>query len=101
VNPLNASFDRLKTTWSPWANAHIFVGSAVAAFGRSRALTGFRPIRIPVDLVGVPPAPKSGPCVPAAAHGVFFVMVVIGFRDRHRESRARIARSPRREAVQV
>jgi hypothetical protein len=38
---------------------------------------------------------------PAAVCGVFFVMVLIGFRDRHRQSRARIEPSPQSEAVRT
>jgi nicotinamide mononucleotide transporter len=99
VAQLFIHLDWLKIAWSPWANAYIFVGSAVATFGQSRALTDFWLVWVLVDLVGVPLALKSGLYVSAAVYGVFFVMVVIGFRDWHRESRARIERNPRREVV--
>ncbi|MFD0854301.1 nicotinamide riboside transporter PnuC, partial [Actinomadura adrarensis] len=99
VAQLFIHLDWLKIAWSPWANAYIFVGSAVATFGMSRRLTDFWLVWILVDLVGVPLALKSGLYVSAAVYGIFFVMVVIGFRDWHRESRARIERSPRREVV--
>jgi nicotinamide mononucleotide transporter len=99
VAQLFIHLDWLKIAWSPWANAYIFVGSAVATFGQSRALTDFWLVWVLVDLVGVPLALKSGLYVSAAVYGVFFVMVLIGFRDWHRESRARIERSPRREVV--
>ncbi|WP_395105963.1 nicotinamide riboside transporter PnuC [Actinomadura sp. SCN-SB] len=101
VAQLFLHLDWLRIAWSPWANAYIFVGSAVATFAQSRALTDFWLIWVLVDLVGVPLALKSGLYVSAAVYGVFFVMVMIGFRDWHRESRARIERSPRREAVRA
>ncbi|MFB4315742.1 nicotinamide riboside transporter PnuC [Actinomadura sp. 21ATH] len=101
VAQLFVHLDWLKIAWSPWANAYIFVGSAVATFAQSRALVDFWIVWVLVDLVGVPLALKSGLYVSAAVYGVFFVMVMIGFRDWHRESRARIARDPLPEAVSV
>jgi nicotinamide mononucleotide transporter len=101
VAQLFVHLDWLQIAWSPWANAYIFVGSAVATFAQSRALTDFWLIWVLVDLVGVPLALKSGLYVSAAVYGVFFVMVMIGFRDWHRESRARIAQNPEREAVRT
>jgi nicotinamide mononucleotide transporter len=71
----------LQITWSPLANAYIFVGSAVATFAQSRALVDFWIIWVLVDLVGVPLAIKSGLYVSGAAYGIFFVMVVAGFRN--------------------
>ncbi len=71
----------LQITWSPLANAYIFVGSAVATFAQSRALVDFWVIWVLVDLVGVPLAIKSGLYVSGAAYGIFFVMVMAGLRD--------------------
>ncbi len=71
----------LQITWSPLANAYIFVGSAVATFAQSRALVDFWVIWVLVDLVGVPLALKSGLYVSGAAYGIFFVMVIAGMRN--------------------
>ncbi|GAA2407163.1 hypothetical protein GCM10010191_14310 [Actinomadura vinacea] len=67
-----------------WLNA------SFEAFGEHILWTG---------LAGVPPALKPGPYVSAAVYGVFFVMVMIGFRDWHREARAQNVQNPRHEAV--
>ncbi|HZE31299.1 MAG TPA: nicotinamide mononucleotide transporter family protein [Actinoallomurus sp.] len=88
----------LQITWSPTANAYIFVGSAVATFAQSRALVDFWIIWVLVDLVGVPLAIKSGLYVSGAAYGIFFVMVVAGFRNWIRQYR-RQRRSAELEAV--
>ncbi len=80
----------LQITWSPPANAYIFVGSAVATFAQSRALVDFWIIWVLVDLVGVPLAVKSGLYVSGATYGIFFVMVLAGFRNwltQHRRQR--------------
>ncbi|MDN3358384.1 nicotinamide mononucleotide transporter family protein [Actinomadura sp. DC4] len=78
---LFADISWLQITWSPTANAYIFVGSAVATFAQSRALVDFWIIWVLVDLVGVPLAIKSGLYVSGAAYGIFFVMVLAGFRN--------------------
>ncbi|MEV5574677.1 nicotinamide mononucleotide transporter family protein [Spirillospora sp. NPDC052269] len=77
----------LKVAWSPWANAYIFVGSAAATFAQSRALVDFWIIWVLVDLVGVPLALKSGLWVSGAVYGIFFVMVMAGFRNWLKEAR--------------
>ncbi|MFC4051422.1 nicotinamide riboside transporter PnuC [Actinomadura syzygii] len=87
----------LKVAWSPWANAYIFVGSAVATFAQSRALVDFWVVWVLVDLVGVPLALKSGLYVSGAVYGIFFVMVMVGFRNWLRESRG--SHGPRQKAV--
>lgn len=92
----------LEITWSPWANAYIFVGSAVATFGQGRALVDFWIVWVLVDLVGVPLALKSGLYVSAAVYGVFFVMVLIGFRDWLRQyRREQAATTPQSEVVKA
>ncbi|SNR66313.1 nicotinamide riboside transporter PnuC [Actinomadura mexicana] len=88
VAELFVHLDWLKVAWSPWANAYIFVGSAVATFAQSRALVDFWIVWVLVDLVGVPLALKSGLYVSGAVYGIFFVMVMVGFRNWLRESRA-------------
>jgi nicotinamide mononucleotide transporter len=77
----------LQISWSPLANAYIFVGSAVATFAQSRALVDFWVVWVLVDLVGVPLAIKSGLYVSGAAYVVFFVMVLAGLRNWLREYR--------------
>ena len=84
---LFAGIPWLQITWSPLANAYIFVGSAVATFAQSRALVDFWIIWVLVDLVGVPLALKSGLYVSGAAYVVFFVMVIAGFRNWRKEYR--------------
>lgn len=77
---LFANIAWLEITWSPLANAYIFVGSAVATFAQSRALVDFWIVWVLVDLVGVPLAIKSGLYVSGAVYGIFFLMVLVGFR---------------------
>ncbi|WP_280383474.1 nicotinamide riboside transporter PnuC [Nocardia wallacei] len=81
----------LHVAWSPWANAYIFVGSAIATFAQSRALVDFWIIWMLVDLVGVPLAFQSGLYVSGAVYGVFFLLVLLGFSRWRREYRARQA----------
>jgi nicotinamide mononucleotide transporter len=78
---LFANIPWLQISWSPLANAYIFVGSAVATFAQSRALVDFWIIWVLVDLVGVPLAVKSGLYVSGATYVIFFVMVLAGFRN--------------------
>ncbi|MQA97398.1 MAG: nicotinamide riboside transporter PnuC [Streptosporangiales bacterium] len=75
------AFDHFDASWAPLPDAYIFVGSAVATFGQSRALVDFWLVWVAVDLVGVPLAIQGGLWVTAAVYGVFFVMVIAGFRD--------------------
>ena len=98
VATLFAHVSWLQITWSPTANAYIFVGSAVATFAQSRALVDFWIIWVLVDLVGVPLAIKSGLYVSGAAYGIFFVMVLAGFRNWIKQYR-RQRRSAELEAV--
>ncbi|MTE17176.1 nicotinamide riboside transporter PnuC [Nocardia aurantiaca] len=81
----------LHIAWSPWANAYVFVGSAIATFAQSRALTDFWIIWMLVDLVGVPLAVKSGLYASGAVYGLFFLLVVLGFLRWRREYRSRRA----------
>jgi nicotinamide mononucleotide transporter len=89
----------LEITWSPWANAYIFVGSAVATYAQSRALVDFWIIWVLVDLVGVPLALKSGLHVSGAVYGVFFVLVLVGFRSWLRQHRVRATAALETEAA--
>lgn len=74
-------FAHFNASFAPLPDAYIFVGSAVATFGQSRALVDFWLVWVAVDLVGVPLAVIGGLWVTAAVYGVFFVMVAAGFRD--------------------
>ncbi|MBX6384386.1 MAG: nicotinamide mononucleotide transporter [Microbispora sp.] len=74
-------------SWAPWPDAYIFVGSAVATWAQGRALVDFWIVWVAVDLVGVPLAFTSGLVVSGLVYGVFFVMVLIGFRGWLRQSR--------------
>ncbi len=74
-------------SWAPWPDAYIFVGSAIATWAQGRALVDFWIIWIAVDLVGVPLAFNSGLVVSGLVYGLFFVMVLIGFRGWLRQSR--------------
>jgi nicotinamide mononucleotide transporter len=91
----------LQITWSPLANAYIFVGSAVATFAQSRALVDFWVIWVLVDLVGVPLALKSGLYVSGAAYGIFFVMVIAGLRNWLKQYRRQRRTEEELEAVAV
>ncbi|MEU8195846.1 nicotinamide mononucleotide transporter family protein [Microbispora amethystogenes] len=75
-------------SWNPWPDAYIFVGSAAATWAQGRALVDFWIIWVAVDLVGVPLAFSSGLVVSGVVYGLFFLMVMIGFRDWLRQSRA-------------
>ena len=77
----------LDISWAPWPDAYIFVGSAVATWAQGRALVDFWIVWVAVDLVGVPLAFSSGLVVSGLVYGVFFVMVMIGFRGWLRQSR--------------
>ncbi|MCU1645715.1 MAG: rane protein [Nocardia sp.] len=89
VAELFAHLSWLHIAWSPWANAYVFVGSAIATFAQSRALVDFWIIWMLVDLVGVPLALKSGLYASGAVYGVFFLLVLLGFIRWRREYRAR------------
>lgn len=81
----------LHIAWSPWANAYVFAGSAIATFAQSRALVDFWIIWMLVDLAGVPPAVKSGLYASGAVYGVFFLLALLGFARWIREYRSRSA----------
>lgn len=81
-------FDYTGISWAPWPDAFIFVGSAVATFGQSRALVDFWFVWIIVDLVGLPLTLMSGLWVTGAVYGVFFILAVMGIRDWMRQYHA-------------
>lgn len=82
----------LHASWSPLADAYIFVGSAIATLAQGRALVDFWWIWVAVDAVGVPLAIASGLWVTGLVYGVFFLLCMKGFRDwlaRYRAERER------------
>lgn len=92
-------FQHFHLSWAPWPDAYIFVGSAVATFAQGRALIDFWWIWVAVDLVGVPLAFGSGLWVTGAVYGVFFVLVMNGYRDWRRQYRAQSVDTPLCEVV--
>ncbi|GLU46013.1 nicotinamide riboside transporter PnuC [Nocardiopsis ansamitocini] len=75
------AFSYTGISWSPWLDAFIFVGSAVAMFAQSRGLVDFWVVWIIVDLVGIPLTLMAGLWVSGLVYGVFFVLAAIGIRD--------------------
>ncbi|MFC6084967.1 nicotinamide riboside transporter PnuC [Sphaerisporangium aureirubrum] len=72
-------------SWAPLPDAYIFVGSAVATYAQGKALIDFWWIWVAVDLVGVPLAFQSGLVVSGVVYGIFFVLVLLGFREWRRQ----------------
>lgn len=77
-------------SWAPLPDAYIFVGSAVATYAQGRALIDFWWIWVAVDLVGVPLAFASGLVVSGVVYGIFFVLVLLGFREWRRQYMSRL-----------
>jgi nicotinamide mononucleotide transporter len=76
-----------KTSWAPWPDAYIFVGSLVAMLAQARGLFEFWLAWIAVDLVGVPLAVAHGLVFSGLVYGIFFVMCVAGVVDWWKRSR--------------
>ncbi|MDH2428644.1 nicotinamide riboside transporter PnuC [Sphaerisporangium sp. TRM90804] len=72
-------------SWAPLPDAYIFVGSAVATYAQGRALIDFWWIWVAVDVVGVPLAFQSGLVVSGVVYAIFFVMVLLGYREWRRQ----------------
>ncbi|BAU81897.1 riboflavin transporter pnuX [Streptomyces laurentii] len=68
-------------SWSPWADAYIFVGTLVAMVAQARGLIEFWFAWLLVDLVGVPLAFHSGLAFSGLVYVVYFALVVWGMRD--------------------
>ncbi|WP_027020643.1 nicotinamide riboside transporter PnuC [Corynebacterium sputi] len=66
-------------SWGPWADAWIFVGSALATWGMARGWTEFWLIWIAVDIVGVPLLWAGGYYPSAVLYLVYGVFVTYGF----------------------
>ncbi|MEU8763874.1 nicotinamide mononucleotide transporter family protein [Streptomyces sp. NPDC048659] len=68
-------------SWSPWADAYIFVGTLVAMVAQARGLVEFWFAWLLVDLVGVPLAFNSGLAFSGLVYVVYFALVIWGMRD--------------------
>lgn len=67
-------------SWSPWADAYIFVGTLAAMFAQARGLVEFWFAWLLVDLVGVPLAFSSGLAFSGLVYLVYLVLVLWGMR---------------------
>lgn len=68
-------------SWSPWADAYIFVGTLVAMVAQARGLVEFWFAWLLVDLVGVPLAFNSGLAFSGIVYVIYFALVIWGMRD--------------------
>ncbi|MEV6652281.1 nicotinamide mononucleotide transporter family protein [Streptomyces sp. NPDC051219] len=74
-------------SWSPWADAYIFVGTLVAMVAQARGLVEFWFAWLLVDLVGVPLAFNSGLAFSGLVYVVYFALVLWGAYDWWQRSR--------------
>ncbi|MDJ0380948.1 nicotinamide mononucleotide transporter family protein [Streptomyces sp. G-G2] len=74
-------------SWSPWADAYIFVGTIVAMVAQARGLVEFWFAWLLVDVVGVPLAFQSGLVFSGLVYVVYFALVVWGAYDWYQRSR--------------
>ncbi|RII19405.1 Nicotinamide mononucleotide transporter [Streptomyces sp. YIM 130001] len=75
-------------SWSPWADAYIFVGTLVAMIAQARGLVEFWFAWLLVDLVGVPLAFHSGLAFSGLVYVIYLALVLWGMRDWWQRSRA-------------
>ncbi|MFP3990019.1 nicotinamide mononucleotide transporter family protein [Streptomyces sp. E11-3] len=75
-------------SWSPWADAYIFVGTLVAMVAQARGLVEFWFAWLLVDLVGVPLAFSSGLAFSGLVYVIYLALVLWGMRDWWLRSRA-------------
>ncbi|MFB9513075.1 nicotinamide mononucleotide transporter family protein [Streptomyces purpureus] len=68
-------------SWSPWADAYIFVGTLVAMVAQARGLVEFWFAWLLVDLVGVPLAFNSGLAFSGFVYVIYGALVLWGMRD--------------------
>ncbi|MFE3092918.1 nicotinamide riboside transporter PnuC [Streptomyces sp. NPDC059248] len=68
-------------SWSPWADAYIFVGTVVAMIAQARGLVEFWFAWLLVDIVGVPLAFNSGLAFSGLVYMIYFALVLWGMRD--------------------
>ncbi|MFJ1708196.1 nicotinamide riboside transporter PnuC [Kitasatospora sp. NPDC088346] len=67
-------------SWSPWADAYIFVGTLAAMYAQARGWIEFWFAWIAVDVVGVPLAFNSGYAFSGLTYSIYFVLVLLGLR---------------------
>lgn len=75
-------------SWSPWADAYIFVGTLVAMVAQARGLVEFWFAWLLVDVVGVPLAFSSGLAFSGLVYVIYLALVLWGMRDWWLRSRA-------------
>ncbi|MFF0743813.1 nicotinamide riboside transporter PnuC [Streptomyces sp. NPDC004111] len=75
-------------SWSPWADAYIFVGTLAAMVAQARGLVEFWFAWLLVDLVGVPLAFTSGLAFSGFVYVIYLALVLWGMRDWWLRSRA-------------
>ena len=68
-------------SWSPWADAYIFIGTLVAMVAQARGLVEFWFAWLLVDVVGVPLAFNSDLAFSGLVYVVYFALVLWGMRD--------------------
>jgi nicotinamide mononucleotide transporter len=78
-------------SWSPWADAYIFVGTLAAMVAQARGLVEFWFAWLLVDLVGVPLAFSSGLAFSGFVYVIYLALVLWGMRDWWLRSRASAA----------
>ncbi|MEU3062963.1 nicotinamide mononucleotide transporter family protein [Streptomyces subrutilus] len=74
-------------SWSPWADAYIFVGTIVAMVAQARGLVEFWFAWLLVDLVGVPLAFTNGLAFSGLVYVVYFALVLWGAHDWYQRAR--------------
>ncbi|MFF6994202.1 nicotinamide riboside transporter PnuC [Streptomyces sp. NPDC008313] len=79
VGGLFAAYPSL--SWSPWADAYIFVGTLAAMYAQARGMVEFWFAWLLVDLVGVPLNFRSGLAFSGLIYVVYGALVLWGMRD--------------------
>ncbi|MFD6418919.1 nicotinamide riboside transporter PnuC [Streptomyces sp. NPDC060194] len=79
VGGLFTAFPEL--SWSPWADAYIFVGTVVAMVAQARGMVEFWFAWLLVDLVGVPLNFAGGLAFSGLVYVVYGALVLWGMRD--------------------
>ncbi|MFC5906887.1 nicotinamide mononucleotide transporter family protein [Streptacidiphilus monticola] len=74
-------FQAYNLSWSPWADAYLFVGTLAAMYAQGRGWVEFWFAWLAVDLVGVPLAFNSGLAFSGLIYVVYFVLVILGMRS--------------------
>ncbi|MFJ6570211.1 nicotinamide riboside transporter PnuC [Streptomyces sp. NPDC091292] len=75
-------------SWSPWADAYVFVGTLAAMYAQARGMVEFWFAWLLVDLVGVPLNFRSGLAFSGLVYIVYGALVLWGMRDWWLRSRA-------------